>query len=188
MIKILWGLLKTGKDSFADSGELACPIDVLIDWLNWLNWFDLILADDRCFLKGGGSAETFFVSEDATVGSVIGTASFSAHSRILTRFLRDSYEILTRFLRDSYEILTRFLRDSYEILTRFLRDSYEILGVGNVLRWRAYQKILGILEDIPLFSGCLAILWVVDVLIWQKKKKKDWQSNILAMLEILGDP
>lgn len=29
-------------------------------------------ADNRCFLIGGGSAETFFVSENATVGSVIG--------------------------------------------------------------------------------------------------------------------
>ena len=29
-------------------------------------------VDNRCFLIGGGSAETFFVSENATVGSVIG--------------------------------------------------------------------------------------------------------------------
>jgi len=29
-------------------------------------------ADNRCFLSGGGSSETFFVSENATVGSVIG--------------------------------------------------------------------------------------------------------------------
>lgn len=30
------------------------------------------IPDNRCFLIGGGSAETFFVSENATVGSVIG--------------------------------------------------------------------------------------------------------------------
>ena len=32
----------------------------------------LCFIDNRCFLIGGGSAETFFISENATVGSVIG--------------------------------------------------------------------------------------------------------------------
>ncbi|XP_075236204.1 protocadherin Fat 4-like Cad96Ca [Lycorma delicatula] len=41
-----------------------------------LNSFILVLsqgADNRCFLENGGSAESFFVSEDSTVGSIIGT-------------------------------------------------------------------------------------------------------------------
>ncbi|XP_057376036.1 cadherin EGF LAG seven-pass G-type receptor 1-like [Daphnia carinata] len=48
-------------------------------YLSWIPFtFLLLLAqltsarDNRCFLIGGGSAETFFVSENATVGSVIG--------------------------------------------------------------------------------------------------------------------
>jgi len=47
-----------------------------------MKWDAIVLAallavairaqDDRCFLNGGGSAQTFFVSENTTVGSVIG--------------------------------------------------------------------------------------------------------------------
>ena len=33
-------------------------------------------ADNRCFLVGGGSAENFFVSESATVGSIIGKMKY----------------------------------------------------------------------------------------------------------------
>lgn len=31
------------------------------------------VADNRCYLENGGSAESFFVSEDVPVGSIIGT-------------------------------------------------------------------------------------------------------------------
>ncbi|XP_046649678.1 protocadherin-like wing polarity protein stan [Daphnia pulicaria] len=51
-------------------------------YLPWIRSFTFLLLlstplsagaqDNRCFLIGGGSAETFFVSENATVGSVIG--------------------------------------------------------------------------------------------------------------------
>ncbi len=36
----------------------------------WLSLF--LAADSRCFLESGSSAESFFVSEDLPVGSVIG--------------------------------------------------------------------------------------------------------------------
>lgn len=33
------------------------------------------VADNRCYLENGGSAESFFVSEDVQVGSIIGMIS-----------------------------------------------------------------------------------------------------------------
>ena len=32
----------------------------------------IFVSDNRCFLENGGSAESFFVSEDVAVGSIIG--------------------------------------------------------------------------------------------------------------------
>lgn len=32
----------------------------------------IFISDNRCFLENGGSAESFFVSEDVAVGSIIG--------------------------------------------------------------------------------------------------------------------
>jgi len=36
------------------------------------NQFFFSVPDNRCFLESGGSAESFFVSEDQPVGAVIG--------------------------------------------------------------------------------------------------------------------
>lgn len=42
---------------------------------NYLYWFILGAVDNRCYLENGGSAESFFVSEDMPIGSVIGKST-----------------------------------------------------------------------------------------------------------------
>ena len=57
--------------------------------------------DNRCFLEGGGSTESFFVSESVSVGSVLGQlrvigrecqhASMHGHYECLCRRCRERY-------------------------------------------------------------------------------------------------
>ncbi|XP_039300341.1 cadherin-related family member 1-like, partial [Nilaparvata lugens] len=49
---------------------MLVPLTVLLSLLRYVSSQG---ADNRCFLENGGSAESFFVSEDIPVGSVIGT-------------------------------------------------------------------------------------------------------------------
>ena len=56
--------------------------------IEWNCIIYLIGADNRCFLNGGGSTQTFFVSEDAAVGSTIGTTNFFFFGIFLLFFVR----------------------------------------------------------------------------------------------------
>ncbi|XP_026466769.1 protein dachsous-like [Ctenocephalides felis] len=49
----------------------------------WIFFVFRVSADSRCFLEGGGSAESFFVSEDLPVGSIIGSLSILGDPRII---------------------------------------------------------------------------------------------------------
>ena len=73
-------------------------------WLKLLMMVGVSLTagqDNRCFLSGGGSTESFFVSENVTVGSVLGQlrvigrecqhASMHGHYECLCRRCRERY-------------------------------------------------------------------------------------------------
>lgn len=47
------------------------------------------ILDSRCYLEGGGSAESFLASEDMAVGSIIGNyiTPLLSIKRVLTHFI-----------------------------------------------------------------------------------------------------
>lgn len=68
-------------------------------------------ADNRCFLIGGGSAETFFVSENATVGSVIGI-----HNKVFQNagtLLKTVFLLVFLYLTKKKKIVSRWAKQKH---------------------------------------------------------------------------